>query len=107
MEMWVSKDTKLGMNDYLNIAAIMDQFEIFKSVEDKLREIGGFPVRTRSSMTILGTKVESESTLQTLREETLPAATFRVPEGFTKKEGNFMQAMQEFQAGKQGAEQAQ
>lgn len=106
IEMWITHDLKIDMDRYFDMAELMGQSGFLKAYKDKLAEIGGFPVRTKSSMNIMGTKVESESTLQTLREETLPAATFRVPEGFTKKEGNFMQAMQEFQASKQEAQPA-
>jgi hypothetical protein len=42
----------------------------------------------------MGQNVETETLVQTIKKETFAASTFSAPEGYTKKEGDMMQAMQ-------------
>jgi hypothetical protein len=46
-------------------------------------EIGGIPVLTR---TFMNGKPATETVLKSLRSETVPAASFEVPQGYTKRE---------------------
>lgn len=98
-EMWVTTDAGIDMNAYLEMSDLLGQGGILKKFQDEMQKIEGYPIMTKTTMNIMGQNVETESTVQTIKKETFAATTFTAPEGYTKKEGDMMQAMQAMQAG--------
>lgn len=98
-EMWVTKNAGIDMNDYLEMSDMLGQAGLIKKFQEEMKKIEGYPVMTKTTMNIMGQNVETESLVQTIREETFAASTFAAPEGYTKKEGDMMKAMQAMQSG--------
>lgn len=98
-EMWVTKDTEIKMDDYLEMTDMLGQAAMLKKFQDEMKKIDGYPIMTKTTMNVMGQNVESESVVQKIKKETFSASTFTAPEGYTKKEGDMMQAMQAMQGG--------
>lgn len=99
MEMWVTKDAGIDMNDYIEMSDMLGQAGLMKKFTEEMKKMDGYPILTKTTMNIMGQNVETESLVQTIKKETFAASTFSAPEGYTKKEGDMMQAMQAMQSG--------
>jgi hypothetical protein len=99
MEMWVSKDAGINMDAYLEMAEMIGQAGMLEKFKDEMKKIDGYPIVTNTTMSIMGQSVETETVVQAIKHETFAASTFTAPEGYTKKEGSMMEAMQALQGG--------
>lgn len=98
-EMWITKEAGIDMDDYMEMTELLGQAGMLKKFADEMKKIEGYPIMTKTTMSIMGQNVESESLVKVIKEETFAASTFAAPEGYTKKEGDMMEAMQAMQAG--------
>jgi hypothetical protein len=98
-EMWVTKDAGIDMDAYLEMSEMIGQAGLMKKFQDEMKKIDGYPILTKTTMNIMGQNVETENLVQTIRKETFAASTFSAPDGYAKKEGDMMQAMQAMQGG--------
>jgi len=97
-EMWVTKDTDIDMNDYMAMSEMLGQAGLLKKFTDEMKKIDGYPIQTKTIMTIMGQNVESENLVQSITSKTFAASTFSAPTDYAKKEGDIMQAMQAMQS---------
>ncbi len=98
-EMWISKDAGIDMDSYLEMTEMIGQAGMLKKFQDEMKKLEGYPIVTKTTMDIMGQKVETETVVQAIKHETFAASTFNAPEGYTKKEGSMMEAMQAMQGG--------
>jgi len=98
-EMWVTTEAGIDMDAYLEMTDMLGQAGMMKKFMDEMKKIEGYPILSKTSMNIMGQNVETESLVQVIKKDTFAASTFAAPEGYTKKEGDMMQAMQAMQAG--------
>lgn len=52
----------------------------------EMAKIKGYPILTKTKMQMMGTTMESESEVKIIRQETMPASLFEIPEGYQQKE---------------------
>ncbi len=96
-EMWVTKDTDIDMEDYMAMAEAVGQAGMMKKFMDEMMKIDGYPIMTKMTMNVMGQNVETESLVTLIKKETFANTVFAAPDGYTKKEGDIMQAMQTLQ----------
>ena len=76
------------MNDTMQLAP---NTEWMKEMTEKMK---GFPVRSESSMSIMGSDVKSWTELKSVEEKSPPAGFYDPPAGYTMQKYDPMAAMQ-------------
>ncbi len=85
MEMWVTKDTGINLDQYAQFYAEMISIQpMFKDFAQEFQKIDGYPVKTEMTMSMMGTETRSLEEVISVEELDAPAGIYDIPEGFTK-----------------------
>jgi hypothetical protein len=91
-EIWASEDIKIPYYDfYEKVSAAMTAQQPgmkmpMTAMQEEMKKIKGVPVLTITNMTIMqNTPVKSSRELLEIKEDTAPAGTFDIPQGYTKQ----------------------
>ncbi len=96
MEIWATRDIKIDGNLFQEFnEAMAFSNPMIKNMVAEMRKLNGqFPVKTIITMSMMGRKTTSSSEVTDVSYKPVPKSLFNIPTGYTKIEGNFMQAMQ-------------
>ena len=85
MEMWVTKDTGINLDQYTQFYTEMISIQpMFKDFAKEFQKIDGYPVKTEMTMSMMDVETRSLEEVISVEEMDAPAGTYEVPEGFTK-----------------------
>lgn len=85
MEMWVTKDLGIDMEQYTEFYTEMLSLQpMFKDFTAEFQKIDGYPVKTEMTMSMMGTETRTLEEVISVEELDPPAGTYDIPEGFTK-----------------------
>lgn len=90
-QVWASKAIDVDMGTYFRLSNAM--MAMFPGMEDAIAEwkkIEGFPVLTVGTTDMMGQELKTTSEMISAEQADAPAGTYAIPEGYTKKEMNFM-----------------
>ncbi len=87
MEMWVTKDLGIDLDQYEQFYSEMLSLQpMFKDFTEEFKKIDGYPVKTQMTMSMMGTETNSLEEVISVEEMDAPAGTYDIPEGYTKTE---------------------
>lgn len=85
MEMWVTKDLGIDMEQYIEFYSEMLSIQpMFKDFIEEFQKVDGYPVRTEMTMSMMGAETRTLEEVISVEELEVPEGTFNLPEGFTK-----------------------
>jgi len=85
MDMWTSKDLGVDLNEFKELyTQILETNPVFKDFIGEFEKIGGYPILTEFSMSMMGTEQKYKEEVLSAEKMTPPAGTYDLPEGYTK-----------------------
>jgi len=85
MEMWVTKDLGIDLDQYAQFYSEMISIQpMFKDFGEEFQKIDGYPVKTEMTMSMMGTETRSLEEVISADEMDVPEGTYDIPEGYTK-----------------------
>ncbi len=96
MEIWATDEIKIdpGLFQKFNESMALSN-PMMKNMFSEMKKLNGrFPVKTVITMSMMGKNTKSVSETTEVKYEPIPKNLLLIPAGYTKIEGNFMQAMQ-------------
>jgi len=85
MELWTSKDPGIDMDIYKKFRdESLLLSPVFKSMIDEFQKIDGYPVLTKTSVTMMGAETKSQEEVLSVEKKDPPAGTYDLPQGYTK-----------------------
>jgi hypothetical protein len=82
LEVYLTRDLPLGIEAFADFLRWSGADQAMGPLLDALRELPGFPLETRSRVTVLGRVHETTSTVTTVRVEPIADALFEPPAGY-------------------------
>jgi hypothetical protein len=85
IEMWTSKDLGIDMAVYKKFhdeSLLLNP--MLKNIMEELQKIEGYPVLTKTSMTMMGAETKSQEQVLSVEKKDAPAGTYDLPQGYTK-----------------------
>jgi len=85
-EIWATEDIKIDYELYRNLTySIMGQTPGVEDMMKEMSKIKGVVVQSTSSVSMMGTDVKSTQELLEVSDQSAPAGTYEVPEGYKKQ----------------------
>ena len=82
VDVWMAPDVPVGLEAWTELLAFTGADQSLGAVFAELRRLPGFPLETRTRVTVLGETRESIATVTKLQLAPLPASLFEVPAGY-------------------------
>jgi hypothetical protein len=89
---WATKDVPFDWKMYTDqmVQMIMPTMPMGDALAE-FKKVEGFPIRNDMSMSMMGNEMKSYTEVTSITDESAPAGTYTVPEGYTKKDVMDMQ----------------
>jgi len=85
MEMWVTKDLGIDLDQYEQFYSEMLSLQpMFKDFTEEFKKIDGYPVKTQMTMSMMGAETNSLEEVISVVEMDAPDGTYDNPETYTK-----------------------
>lgn len=97
-KIWSSKDVSFDWKHYsskLQPKFIKATMNLTDEAIQEYQKIEGFPIRSDTTMKMMGSEMKSYNEVQEISEENPPQGTYSVPEGYTQKEKFSMQDLRQ------------
>jgi hypothetical protein len=96
MSIWATKDISLDYKAFMEMSSSMAGLQMgMDQVMEEMKKIDGFQVLQETTMTMMGTTVNSREELVSLEEKDPPAGVYDPPKDYTLKELSFPEMMQQ------------
>ena len=88
VDVWVAEDVPAGPGVFADFLEWSGAAQALSGLVAAVRELPGFPLETRTRVSVLGETQETIATVTTIRVGPQPAALFEVPPGFRLEKEN-------------------
>ncbi len=91
-EIWATEDVAFDVTRFTEMMslsgpdALLANSAAGKSQRAEMSKIKGYPILTKTRMQLMGTTMETERLVTTIREEPIPSSLFEIPEGYSLRE---------------------
>jgi hypothetical protein len=85
MDLYVTDQVPLGVESFAELLDWTGARESLRGILDEVRRLPGFPLETRSRVSVMGTVHETRSTVTKVKVGPQPAALFEVPRDYKTK----------------------
>lgn len=87
LEVWVTQELPIGVAAFADLLDWTGAAQALGGLADAIRDLPGFPLETRSRVTVLGHVHETLATITEVKLGPLPASLFEVPAGYRVERG--------------------